>query len=82
MKKNVKQNNKVHVKVGDKVKVIAGSDKGKIGLIKLVLRDKSQVIVEDVNIKVKCVASRGAGQTGELKRLEFPIHSSNVSKIN
>jgi len=42
----------VHVKTGDTVQVIAGSDKGKVGVISKVLLKTGQVVVEGVNVKV------------------------------
>lgn len=68
-----------HVKIGDEVKVISGQDKGKIGLIKKIIRTKSQIVVEGINIKFKHTKSTRPGEVGEIKRIEFPIHSSNVS---
>ena len=38
------------IKVGDKVIVIAGSNKGKEGTVKKVLREENRVIVEGVNL--------------------------------
>lgn len=38
------------IKVGDKVRVITGSNKGKEGKVSKVLRSESRVIVEGVNI--------------------------------
>jgi len=78
--KNIKTK-KVHVKVGEEVKIIAGDDKGKIGLIKKILRSQNKIIVEGVNIGLKHAKSSRAGQVGEIKRIEFPIHSSNVQSI-
>nr|YP_009455837.1 50S ribosomal protein L24 [Dictyopteris divaricata]YP_010205342.1 50S ribosomal protein L24 [Grateloupia livida]AQZ25053.1 50S ribosomal protein L24 [Dictyopteris divaricata]UAV85911.1 50S ribosomal protein L24 [Grateloupia livida] len=69
-----------HIKLGEKVKVISGQEKGKIGLIKKIIRAKSKVIVEGINIRFKHSKSTRPGQVGEIKRIEFPIHSSNVSK--
>ena len=50
MKKVLKIKHKLHLKVGDKVKVISGQNKGKIGVIKNLLHDKSKVIIEGLNI--------------------------------
>ena len=41
------------IKTGDKVRVIAGKDKGKEGTIKKVLASQNRVIVEGVNIVKK-----------------------------
>ena len=43
------------IKIGDKVKVILGKDKGKISKITSVFYKKSKVIVEGVNTKLKHV---------------------------
>lgn len=78
MKKVVTKKVNLHIKVGDQVKVISGFNKGKIGLIKQLNRKTSKIIVEGVNIKVKHIKPSGPGKTGQIKELEFPIHSSNV----
>lgn len=80
MKKVSMKKQNLHVKVGDKVKVISGQSKGKIGVIKSLIRETSKVIVEGVNVKIKHIKPSGPGKTGQIKELEFPIHSSNVSK--
>ncbi|CAL8412434.1 unnamed protein product [Dictyota dichotoma] len=72
---------KIHVRVGEEVKIITGDDKGKFGLIKKILRSQNKIIVEGINIKFKHTKSNRAGQVGEIKRIEFPIHSSNVQSI-
>ena len=79
MKKQATLQLKVHVKIGEKVKVISGKEKGKIGLVKKILKQKNRIIIEGVNIRVKHTKPSRPGQNGEIKRIEFPIHSSNVS---
>ncbi|KAF5728357.1 50S ribosomal protein L24 chloroplastic [Tripterygium wilfordii] len=69
---------KMHVKVGDTVKVIAGRDKGKTGEIAEVFRHSSMVLLKDINIKIKHVKSKEEGEPGQIIRIEAPIHSSNV----
>jgi large subunit ribosomal protein L24 len=44
---------KLHVKKGDTVKVIAGDDKGKTGVVTTVLTDKHKVIIEGLNLVSK-----------------------------
>ena len=78
MKKTSNSKLKTHVKIGEKVKVISGKDKGKIGLVKKVLK-KKRLIIENINIGVKHMKPLRPGENGEIKRIEFPIHSSNVS---
>ncbi|KAJ4843817.1 60S ribosomal protein L24 [Turnera subulata] len=69
---------KMHVKVGDTVKVISGDDKGKIGEITKILRHNSTVVVGDINLKTKHVKSKEEGEPGQIIKIEAPIHSSNV----
>ena len=69
------------LKVGDKVKVIAGSSKGKEGKIIKTLRNENKVIVEGVNIVKK--HKKGNGQeTGGILEVEAPINASNVMLID
>ena len=65
------------LKVGDKVTVIAGKDKGKSGKIIKTLRNEDKVIVEGVNIIKKHVKPNGEA-SGSIIETEAPIHVSNV----
>ncbi|XP_004487627.1 large ribosomal subunit protein uL24c [Cicer arietinum] len=69
---------KLHVKVGDTVKVISGHEKGQIGEITKIFKHNSTVIVKDLNLKTKHVKSREEGEPGQINKVEGPIHSSNV----
>lgn len=69
----------MHVKVGDTVQVIAGSDKGKVTEITRITRFNSMVLCKDVNIKTKHQKPRAEGETGQIITFEAPIHSSNVA---
>ncbi|KAL9659364.1 hypothetical protein QQ045_024170 [Rhodiola kirilowii] len=69
---------KMHVKIGDNVKVIAGRDKGKIGEITKIFKHNSTVVVTDINLKTKHMKSREEGEPGQIVKMEAPIHSSNV----
>ena len=64
------------LRTGDKVTVIAGSNKGKTGKVLKVLEDK--VIVEGVNVVKKHIKPKNNGGTGEIREVEAPIHRSNV----
>lgn len=69
---------KMHVKKGDTVKIIAGSDKGKIGEILQTLPKLSKVVVKGVNVRTKHVKPQQEGESGQIVIQEAPIHSSNV----
>ncbi len=69
------------LKVGDKVRVIAGSSKGKEGKIIKTLRKENKVIVEGAHIVKK--HKKGNGQeTGGILEVEAPIDASNVMLID
>lgn len=69
---------KMHVRKGDTVQVIAGKDKGKVGEVVAISSKKSQVIVQGVNMRTKHVKPQAEGESGQILTKEFPIHSSNV----
>ena len=71
----------MHVKKGDKVKVITGKDKGKEGVILAALPKQDRVLVEGVNIVKK--HRKGNGQdSGGIMEIEAPIHASNVMLLD
>ena len=69
------------LKVGDKVRVMVGKDKGKEGKITHVLRAENRVVVEGVNVVKKHVKGNGQ-QAGSINEMEAPIHASNVMIID
>ncbi|MBW4579318.1 MAG: 50S ribosomal protein L24 [Tildeniella nuda ZEHNDER 1965/U140] len=69
---------KLHVKKGDTVQIIAGSDKGKVGEVLQTLPKTSKVVVKGVNIRTKHVKPQQEGESGQIVTSEAPIHSSNV----
>ena len=70
------------LKKGDKVVVIAGKDKGKTGVISVVLSDAGKVLVEGINTLKKHQKSRQSGKSGQTVEKEFPIHHSNVMLVD
>ncbi|NJL11430.1 MAG: 50S ribosomal protein L24 [Calothrix sp. SM1_7_51] len=69
---------RMHVKAGDTVQVISGSDKGKVGEVIKALPQESKIVVKGVNVKTKHVKPQAEGESGRITNQEFPIHSSNV----
>ena len=69
------------VRVGDKVRILAGKDKGKEGKVTVTLRDKDKVVVEGINIVKKHMKPNNANETGGILSVEAPIHVSNVKVI-
>lgn len=74
----MKEKRKIHVKNGDTVQIISGKNKGEIGKITKILRKKSQVIINNLNIKTKHVKPNQKEESGKIINFEAPIHSSNV----
>ena len=71
----------MNFKVGDKVVVIAGSNKGKEGKIIKTLRSENKVVVEGVNIVKKHQKPTG-NNAGGIIEMEAPINASNVMIID
>lgn len=69
------------VKVGDKVKVLAGKDKGKEGRVLVTLKKKDRVVVEGINIVKKHLKLGRTNETGGILETENPIHVSNVKVV-
>jgi large subunit ribosomal protein L24 len=69
------------VKVGDKVKVLAGKDKGKEGTVTVTLRKENKVVVSGINMVTKHVKPNAMNETGGILQVEAPIHVSNVKVI-
>ncbi len=66
------------IKNGDKVKIIAGKDKGKVGKVVKVYAEEAKVVVEGVNIVKKHIKARKTGEKGGIVSVERPVHVSNV----
>ena len=69
------------VKVGDKVKILAGKDKGKEGKIIKTFKKEDKVLVEGINIVKKHQKPNNTNETGGILDRENPIHVSNVKVI-
>lgn len=72
---------KFKIKKGDNVKIIAGDDKGKTGVVKAVFPKKNQVIVEGCKIAKKAVKPSEQNPQGGFVNKEMPMDISNVAKM-
>ena len=68
------------IKKGDKVLVISGNNRGKVG--EVIDKKDSQILVQGVNIRKKHMKARQQGQKSEIISIEKPIHISNVAFCN
>ncbi len=71
----------MNLKVGDRVVVIAGSNKGKEGKIIKTLKSEDRVVVEGCNI-VKQHKKGNGQESGGILEKEAPIHMSNVMLLD
>ena len=67
-----------HLKKDDKVKIIAGKDKGKIGKVLKVIRKSNRVLVENINIIKRHTRPSATNRQGGIVEGEAPIHWDNV----
>tara|TARA_Y100001958_G_C21025774_1_gene400628 strand:- start:13 stop:327 length:315 start_codon:yes stop_codon:yes gene_type:complete len=70
--------NKLKLKKGDEVIVLAGKDKGKTGKIVKMLPKQMKAVVSEIN-KVKKNQKPDNNQPGGIIDKEMPIHISNLS---
>lgn len=72
---------KLHIKVGDLVKVIAGNHKGQEGKVLTINRSKDRAIVEGVNMISKHVKPSATNPQGGIEKREAGVHISNLMVI-
>jgi large subunit ribosomal protein L24 len=72
---------KLSIRTGDKVKVIAGKDKGKEAKVLATLPYKQRLIVERVNMMKKATRPSQRNPKGGILEIEAPIHVSNVMLV-
>jgi large subunit ribosomal protein L24 len=65
----------------DQVKVLAGKDRGKTGVVERVIHKTGRVIVAGINLGKKSVKpSKNAPKGGQIEIL-IPVHASNLQYI-
>lgn len=71
----------MNIKKDDKVKIIAGKDKGKTGKVLQVFPRDNRVSIEGLNLLIKHLRPSAKGEKGQ--RIEFPapLNLSNVMFI-
>lgn len=70
------------MKVGDNVRVITGTNKGKEGKVLKIFRKEGKVVVDGVNVVKKHVKPNRTNETGGILEVEAPINASNVKLAN
>lgn len=71
----------MNIKKNDKIKMLSGKDKGKIGKVLQASPRENKVSIEGLNLLIKHLRPRRDGEKGQ--RIEFPsfVDVSNVSLI-
>jgi large subunit ribosomal protein L24 len=72
---------KCHLKVSDRVEVITGKDKGRVGKVIRVNAQKSTAVVEKVNMIKRHTKPTATNQQGGIIDKEAPMHVSNLMLI-
>ena len=72
---------KMSIKQGDKVIVLNGKDKGKIGEVLTALPREGKVVVQGVNVCSRHTKPRQMGDEGGIIQKECPIYVSKVMLV-
>ena len=71
----------MHIKTGDKVRVRAGKDKGKEGVVLQVFPKLNRAVVEGINLLTKHLRKQG-NRVGQKIQFPSPLYASNLSLIS
>jgi large subunit ribosomal protein L24 len=87
MERKYNKQPKLHIRKGDTVKVIAGDDKStpqreKTGKVLEIFPDKNRAIVEGINMVTKHEKPSAGKPEGGIKKVEAPVHISNLMLID
>ncbi len=66
------------IKKDDKVKVVTGKDKGKIGKVLKVMKKKNRILIENINMVKRHSRPSAKNKQGGIVEGEAAIHWSNV----
>jgi large subunit ribosomal protein L24 len=72
---------KLHIKVGDTVKVISGESKNQEGKVLKIDRSKMRAIVEGVNMVKKHAKPSASDPQGGIIEMEAGLHISNLMVV-
>lgn len=72
---------KLHIKVGDTVKVLSGESKGQEGKVLTIDRNKERATVEGVNIVKRHTKPSASDPQGGIVEKESGIHISNLMVV-
>jgi large subunit ribosomal protein L24 len=73
---------KMHVRRGDRVRVIRGNFAGMEGTVLRAMPSENRVVIEGVNLRKRHARPSEANPEGGILTFEAPIHASNVMLID
>lgn len=76
------KNHKLHIRKGDTVKINAGNFKNKTGEVIAVYPKKQRATVKGINLLTHYIKPTQEQPKGGLKRVEGPIHISNLTLLD
>jgi large subunit ribosomal protein L24 len=72
----------MNIKKGDKVIVLSGDDKGKVGVVQKVYPDLNKVVVEGVNVHKKHKKPTQGTPEGSVLDIYVPLDASKVALVD
>ncbi len=69
------------IKTNDKVKIVAGKDRGKEGKVIQVFPSAGKIVVEGLNIMKKHLRPKNRGEKGQIIELAAPFYAANALVI-
>jgi large subunit ribosomal protein L24 len=69
---------KTKIKKDDKVKVLTGKDKGKIGKVLRIVKKTNRVVIENINVVKVNQKPTQANPQGGIVEKNMPVHVSNL----
>jgi large subunit ribosomal protein L24 len=69
---------KCHIKKDDKVKILSGKDKGKLGKVLKVNRKQNRLLIENINMVKRHTKPSAKSRQGGIVEAEAPIHWSKA----
>ncbi len=69
------------IKTNDKVKILSGKDRGKIGKVIQVFRGEGKIVVEGTNLIKKHLRAKSKTEKGQVIELAAPLSVSKVMLV-
>ena len=73
---------KLHIKVGDTVKILSGESRGQEGKILKIDKKKDRATIEGVNMIKKHAKPSASNPEGGIMEVEGTVHNSNLMVVN